>query len=87
MRILPQFLRRLPYVFYAVAAVLFVWELANQWFGLSLTYQYADFSGDAMSSLSKSIALKAAFADAVYMVANGAFLHVAIAIYDKVKGE
>jgi hypothetical protein len=84
---LPQFLRRLPYVFYALAAVLFVWELANQWVSLSLTFQYADSDGDAMSSISKSIALKAALENAAYMVANGAIIQVLIAVYYKGRSE
>ena len=37
---LPQMLRRLPYVFYALAVLFFVWQLANQWATLSLAYQY-----------------------------------------------
>ena len=84
---LPQFLRRLPYVLYALAAVLFVWELANQWVSLSLTFQYAESDGDAMSSISKSIALKTTLENGAYMVANGAIIHVLIAIFYKGKGE
>lgn len=81
---LPQMLRRLPYLFYALAVLFFAWQLANQWATLSLTYQYGDDGG--MHALGKSMALYAASTEAAYMFANGALVHVLIAIYDKVKG-
>ena len=86
MKPLPDMLRRLPYVFYTLAALFFVWELANQWMSISYTTQYASGT-DVMVRLSKSMALFSAFREAVYILGNGAVLHVAIAIYDKVKGE
>jgi hypothetical protein len=85
MKQLPDMLRRLPYVFYALAAVFFVWQLANQWATLTVTYQYDD--GGGMAALSKSMALYSALSEAVYMIANGAIIHVLIAIHEKVRGE
>ena len=40
-----------------------------------------------MLTLSKSMALYSALLEAAYMIANGAIIHVLIAIHDKVKGE
>jgi hypothetical protein len=85
MKQLPDMLRRLPFVFYGLAAVFFVWQLANQWASFSVAFQYGD--GDGMLTLSKSMALYSALLEAAYMIANGAVIHVLIAIHDKVKGE
>ena len=82
---LPTMLRRLPYVFYGLAAVFFVWRLGNEWVALTQNFQYADNS--SVTALAKAQALFAAFTDAVYMVSNGALLQVLIAIFDKVKGQ
>jgi hypothetical protein len=80
---LPQFVRRLPYVFYCLAIVFFAWNLGNQWVSLSQTYQYADPDGDAMGSLAKSMALLSAVSEAAYMIANGAIIHVLLAVHDR----
>ena len=84
MKPLPHMVRRLPSVFYGLGAVFFVWQLANQWMSLSITSQFGD---ESILALGKSMALYSASLEAAYMVANGAIIHVAIAIYDKVKGE
>jgi hypothetical protein len=84
---LPDYLRGLPYVFYALAAVLFVWNLANQWFLMSAMTSYSDVSLESVVTASqKSAALYGALVEAGYMVANGAMLHILIAIFDKLKG-
>jgi hypothetical protein len=84
---LPDALRRLPFVFYALAAVLFVWNLGNQWVVMSAMTSMSDVSLDGLVTGSqKSAALYGAVVEAAYMVANGATLHVLIAIFDKLKG-
>ena len=85
MKPLPDMLRRLPYVFYALAAFSFAWELANQWMSISYANQYGP--DDAMVTLSKSMALFSALREGIYVLSSCAFLHVLIAIHDKVKGE
>ena len=89
MRDLPQFVRRLPYVFYALAVVLGLWRLWNDWTVVSETYQYAEAGGvdfGAVSLLGRSTALYWGISEAAYMVANGAVIHVLIAIFDRLKG-
>ena len=86
MTTLPQFLRRLPYVFYALAALFFVWNLGNQWFTLTTMGQYADPSLEGVMAFQKSVALYGSLLEAAYILANGAMLHILIAIFDKLKG-
>ncbi|MBU7580671.1 MAG: hypothetical protein KAF27_09390 [Porphyrobacter sp.] len=84
---LPDALRRLPFVFYALAAILFVWNLGNQWVVMSAMTSMSDVSLDGLVTGSqKSAALYRAVIEAAYMVANGAMLHALIAIFDKLKG-
>jgi len=84
---LPDALRRLPFIFYALAAALFVWNLANQWFLLSSMSSFAGESLDGIvTGAQKSTALYGAVVEAGYMVANGAMLQILIAIFDKLKG-
>ena len=83
---LPMLLRRLPFIFYGFAVVLFVWNIANQWLNLTAMMGYGDPTlGDAMT-YQKSLALYSAVSDAAYMVANGAIVHVLIGVFDKMKG-
>jgi hypothetical protein len=84
MKPLPDLLRRLPYVFYGLGALVFAWQLANQWMSMSPLTEYAD---DTAVIFGKSIALYTALVEAAYMVANGAIIHLLIAIHDKVRGE
>ena len=86
MTTLPQFLRRLPFVFYGLAVIFFVWNLGNQWVTLTAMGQYADPSLEGVMAYQKSVALYGAFVEAAYMLANGAMLHILIAIFDKLKG-
>jgi hypothetical protein len=80
---LPVALRRLPYVFYGLAVLLFVWRFANDWYSISAMGAYADPTLEGMESHAKSQALFNAVYDAVWLLGNGAFLHVLIAIHDK----
>lgn len=84
---LPALVRRLPFIFYGLAVFLFVWNLGNQWMNLTTMMGYADPTLQGAMAYQKSIALYAALSDAAYMVANGAIVHVLIAIYDKVQSE
>lgn len=86
MTTLPQFLRRLPYVFYFLAVIIGGWRYFNDWMTASAAMQYADDAGP-MKTIARSTALYWGAAEAAYMVANGAMLHVLIAIYDKVQGK
>ena len=83
---IPSLLRRMPFIFYGLGALLFVWNLGNQWFNITTMIGYADPSLEGVAAYQKSLALYSAFSDSIYMVANGTFLHVLIAIYDKVGG-
>ena len=83
---LPILLRRAPYLFYGMAVVFFVWYLANAWFGLAAINPYSDPSLEAIENIQKSDHLFRASLDAVYLAANGAIIHVLIAIYDRLAG-
>lgn len=83
---LPQFVRRMPFVFYALAVIFFVWYLANAWLGISSAFGYGTPGIEEIENYQKSISLFGAFQEAAYMVANGAIIHVLIAIHDKMKG-
>ncbi len=85
---LPQFVRRLPFVFYALALILGGWRFYNEWSVAEASMQFAT-GGDEFSQMrfmSRSTALYWGVAEAAYMLSSGAFLHVLIAIYDKMKG-
>jgi hypothetical protein len=83
---LPHYLRQLPYVFYALAVVLFVWSLANQWLALTAMENFSYSVYEDVPTFQKSSALYGAVAEAAYMAANGAMLQILIAIFDKMKG-
>lgn len=89
---LPRLLRRLPYLFYALALILGGWRFLNEWTLIETTYaQVNDISFETPSfnmahAVGRSAALYWGFAEAAYMVANGAMLQILIAIYDKMKG-
>jgi hypothetical protein len=82
---LPQFVRRLPYVFYGLAVVMGVWRVYNDWSATAFATQYAE-DGSPAVLLAKSTALYWGLTDAIYVVGSGAMLHVLIAIYDKIAG-
>ncbi len=84
MTTLPQFVRRLPYVFYALAIMLGAWRFYTDWTMAELTFQYGD--GGGIENLTRLTALYSAFTEAAYMLANGAIIHVLVAIHDKVRG-
>lgn len=86
MTVLPQFVRRLPFVFYALAVIIGGWRYYNDWSAAAASMQYATDAGP-MKTIARSTALYWGAAEAAYMVANGAMLHVLIAIYDKVQGK
>lgn len=86
MKPLPKLVRRLPYLFYAFAVVFAAWRFYNEWTSASLSFQYAQDVGP-IGPLAKSTALYSGLTDAFYMLANGAVIHVLIAIYDKVRSQ
>ena len=86
---LPQWLRRLPYVFYALALILGGWQFLNQWSIVEATYSYSQFGDESSNfahNLGRSGAIFSGVLEAVYIVSSGALLQVAIAIFDKMKG-
>ena len=83
---IPIALRRLPYVFYGLAVVLFIWRFANDWYSIAAVGAYKDPTLEGIATHAKSQALFNAVYDAVWLLGNGAFLHVLIAIHDKLKG-
>ena len=81
---LPSFLRKIPVVLYVAAAVFFVWGLVNAFIGISMaTSPYMDDTVRGMVNLQKSNSLYSAALEATYLVANGALVHVLIALYDQ----
>ena len=80
---LPQILRVVPYVLYALAVILGGLRFYNDWMTAILSY---GANIDGLAQLSESVALYWALTEATYLAASGASLHVLIAIHDKIKG-
>jgi len=80
---LPDFLRKLPYAFYFLAALMFVWTLANGWLETVVYGALPDPTFPSLQTYQKSFALLQALERAAYLVSNGAIIHVLIAIFDR----
>ena len=86
---LPTILRKLPFIFYALAVLLGGWRFLNEWSLIEATYAYASFGDEASNfahSIGRSSAIYWGVSEAVYLVSSGALLHLLIAIHDKMKG-
>ena len=87
---LPNLLRRLPYLFYALALILGCWRFLNEWAMVETTYSASPYAMEDsfgfMHTLGRSGAFLSGFSEAAYLIANGGIIHVLIAIYDKMKG-
>jgi hypothetical protein len=79
---LPQFLRRLPYVFYGLAVIMGAWRFYNDWYAAALAMQYGDDVSPAVL-LAKSTAFYWGVTEATYALGTGAMLHILIAIFDR----
>ncbi|MCB2088101.1 MAG: hypothetical protein R3E18_06115 [Sphingomonadaceae bacterium] len=87
MTTLPPIVRRLPTIFYALGALFFLWSIGNSWVELAmLANPYGDIGMQGIENLAKSKSLYQASVEAAYMVANGAVIHVLIAIFDRLRG-
>ncbi|MDY7099292.1 MAG: hypothetical protein SXU28_14245 [Pseudomonadota bacterium] len=87
---LPQYLRRLPYLFYALALILGGWRFLNEWVSVEMAYSasvgtYGDPSFSMAHNAGRSAAIFWGVADLVYLSASAAVLQVLIAIFDKMK--
>lgn len=87
MMLLPEALRRLPYVIYGLCAIFFVWSVINSWMLMTAYGTVGDLSLEGVMASQKSEALFRASLDSVYLLVNGAILHVLIAIFDRLKGQ
>lgn len=88
---LPSYVRKLPYLFYAMALILGGWRFLNEWIAIESAYGAiaGNFDDDAFNmahSGGRSAAIYWGVADLVYLSASAAMLQVLIAIFDKVKG-
>ncbi|MEE4289653.1 MAG: hypothetical protein V2J14_09810 [Erythrobacter sp.] len=85
---LPNFVRRLPFVFYALAIFLGGWRFLNEWYVASASMQFAPGGDefDRIRLMARSNALYWGISEAAYLLSSGAMLHVLIAIHDKMKG-
>jgi hypothetical protein len=88
---LPNYVRKLPYLFYALALILGGWRFLNEWILIESTYaatvgDFGDTSFDLVHSAGRSAAIYWGVADLVYLSASAAMLQVLIAIFDKMKG-
>ncbi|MEM9311261.1 MAG: hypothetical protein AAGA34_07415 [Pseudomonadota bacterium] len=85
---LPDYVRRLPYVFYGLAILMGGWRFFNEWSVMSSTMQFAP-AGDEfadMRFLARSNAFYWGVADVVYISASAAMLQILLGIYDKLAG-
>jgi hypothetical protein len=88
---LPDYVRRLPYLFYALALILGGWRFLNEWILIETAYTATDplFDDPALNlshSAGRSAAIYWGIADIVYLSVSAAMLQVLIAIFDKMKG-
>ena len=85
---LPKFVRSLPKIFYAAAVLEFMWRFWNDYSVAVQAYAYEAAVDGSTPFMTTAIsgALYWAFVEAAYMIANGAVIHVLIAIYDTLKG-
>ena len=81
-----RYLFRLPNIFYVLAVVFFVWSVGNSFWELNLTYANA-LNDDPLVTYAKSKALFTATLDSVYLVANGAMIHVLLLIFERIKSD
>ncbi len=91
MNVLPNYLRKLPYIFYALALISGGWRFLNEWIAVESAYaatvgDFGDTSFNLAHSAGRSSAIYWGVADLVYLSASAAMLQVLIAIYDKMKG-
>lgn len=92
MKKLPILLRISPYIFYVIAAVMGVYQFAVN-LGIVWASEGKSFDPTGQDKLewlsfvvsSQPFAL--GVSEAAYMAANGAILHVLIAIYDNMRAE
>ena len=90
MKSLPILLRISPYIFYAIAAVMGAYQFAaNLGIVWASERQSFDPSGqdklEWLSFVVSSQPFAMGVSEAAYMAANGAMLHVLIAIHDKMR--
>ncbi|MBD2841702.1 hypothetical protein [Erythrobacter rubeus] len=85
---LPILLRRLPYAFYTFAVLAGLWRIYNEISLVEATYAYADSVGpfEKARFVARSTAVYWGITEAAYLVSSGAFIHLLIAIFDKMKG-
>jgi len=67
------------------------WRFLNEWIVVEATYSQTvglidDPAFNLTHSVGRSTAIYWGISEAIYIVSSGAFLHVLIAIYDKMKG-
>jgi hypothetical protein len=89
MKILPKPLRIVPVVFYVAALFVWIYTVWSNWAVMQSTTEFANLDPDRAGQLAaivKSEPFVRGFIEASYMFANGAVIHVLIAVYDKLKG-
>ncbi|KUO54741.1 MAG: hypothetical protein APF82_07155 [Sphingomonadales bacterium BRH_c42] len=83
MKSLPQFVRRAPFVFYAIAVIVGIWRFYNDYATATASMLYAE-DGGPFIMLARSTALYWGVVEAAYLLGSGVMIHVLIAIYDKI---
>ena len=86
MSTLPKALRYAPYAFYAVALIAWIFTIWTNWIVLQSQQEFPQVDPDRAAQLAaiiKSEPFVRGFIDAAYMVANGAIVHMLIAVYDR----
>ena len=90
---LPRALRVAPYIFYVIALIMGVYHFGTNLWAIQTagqSFDHLDPTGqDKLEWLAYLIASQpfaVGVSEAAYMAANGAIVHVLVAIYDKMKG-
>ena len=86
MRALPKILRYAPGAFYVAALVVWIFTVWSNWTLMNSGQEFPNLDPDRAAlaaSIIKSEPFVRGFIEAAYMAANGAILHLLIAIFDR----
>jgi hypothetical protein len=87
MIVLPQFLRRLPFLLYAFVPVFLLWSLSNEWYVVTRLGDTGQVElNEIIGWYEKSRAILYVVHQAIYLLIGAAVLHALVAIHDKLMG-
>ena len=80
---LPHTLHRAPTLFYGAAIIMFVWSMTMTYYETVTLKDPYNYGADAIVRLTLLKGLYQSTLEAIYLAANGAIIHVLLAIWGK----